>query len=189
MGCLKIGSEWRYLKVKIKWKPLKGYEDRYLVSNFGDVYSLKTKTYMKGYFNENGYRSVSISKDGKHKNRVVHRMVAQLFIENHENKPCVNHIDGNKANNKASNLEWVTYSENNVHAYEKGLRVPPSGNKHWAKRKRIYRKLSDEKVLEIKEKLDRGQTQMSLAAEYKVSQRTIWNISKRRNSLFKNSIS
>ena len=68
------------------------------------------------------YPQVSLQVDGTEKRFNVHRIVAELFVPNPDNKPIVNHIDGNKKNNHASNLEWVTYSENIKHAYSTGLR-------------------------------------------------------------------
>lgn len=62
-----------------------------------------------------GYHTSIISVLGKKSTVKIHRLVAQAFIPNPENKPCVNHIDNNRHNNKVSNLEWVTFSENNAH--------------------------------------------------------------------------
>lgn len=72
-----------------------------------------------------GYLSVDLYKDGKRVTRGVHRLVAEAFIPNPENKPEVNHKDGNKHNNSISNLEWVTKKENVRHAWDNGL-VKPS---------------------------------------------------------------
>jgi hypothetical protein len=64
-----------------------------------------------------GYMQVTIMKNKKGKSHLVHRLVAKAFLPNPENKPCVNHIDGNKKNNSVTNLEWCTYSENEKHSY------------------------------------------------------------------------
>jgi hypothetical protein len=69
-----------------------------------------------------GYPAVTIYADGKHKTFYVHRMVAEAFLPNPHNYRCVNHIDGNKANNALSNLEWCSHSMNHIHAYSTGLR-------------------------------------------------------------------
>lgn len=69
----------------------------------------------------NKYLSVNLSIKGKQKRFNIHRLVATLFLENAGNKPCVNHIDGDKTNNSCTNLEWVTYSENAKHAFSLGL--------------------------------------------------------------------
>lgn len=112
------------------WKDIEGYEGLYQVSNLGRVKSLervkpngqcvpeKNKTpCLKG----NGYLALQLYKDGKPKNYYIHRLVADHFIPNLEGKETVNHINGNKQNNSADNLEWCTYTENNKHAYKTGL--------------------------------------------------------------------
>ena len=74
------------------------------------------------------YLTVNLYDHGKRKTVDVHRLVAMAFIENVENKKCVNHIDGNKTNNYVKNLEWCTYSENLIHAYKTGLRQKKSAS-------------------------------------------------------------
>ncbi|UEL49860.1 HNH endonuclease [Terrisporobacter hibernicus] len=76
---------------------------------------------------KNGYICVRISKDKKAKNQFVHRLVAEAFIPNPQNKHQVNHIDGDKTNNNVSNLEWSTPEENIQHAYKNGLNIPLRG--------------------------------------------------------------
>ena len=69
----------------------------------------------------NGYLKVSLRCNGNRHTRNIHRLLAQTFIDNPKNLPCVNHIDGNKLNNSLSNLEWASYSRNIQHAYDTGL--------------------------------------------------------------------
>ena len=69
-----------------------------------------------------GYRIVTLSKKGTHHKKYIHRLVAEAFISNPYNKKYVNHIDGNKQNNRIDNLEWCTASENNLHAFKTGLK-------------------------------------------------------------------
>ena len=101
-----------------EWKYVVGYESLYLVSKKGDLFSVRRNRMMKQTTNDRGYKAVSLCKNGKRKVKEVHRIVAETFIENNI---CgyseVNHIDGNKLNNKTENLEWVTKGENLKHAY------------------------------------------------------------------------
>ena len=96
------------------WKPVKNFEDRYCVSNIGRVYSIKRETIMKLSM-LNGYWRVVLYDGNKTKGYYVHRIVAETFIPNPQNKPLINHIDENRANNIVSNLEWATFSENVNH--------------------------------------------------------------------------
>lgn len=90
----------------------------YLVTLDGRVFSLHTMSYLKNFLKAGDYVYVKIGK----KSHRVHRLVAQTYISNPENKPQVNHIDGNKSNNMLCNLEWMTHSENVQHACDTGLR-------------------------------------------------------------------
>lgn len=98
---------------------ISGYE----VSNLGNVRSTKRKQpiILKPKVNKYGYHEVCLRKDNKNVHRTVHRLVAMAFIDNPEDKPTVNHKDGNKLNNEVANLEWNTISENTKHAYNNGL--------------------------------------------------------------------
>ena len=98
------------------YKKIKGY-DNYFINEEGYIYSDngKRKRYLKGSINKDGYVRVGLTKDGKTKEHLVHRLVAQTFIPNKENKPYVNHINGIKDDNRVENLEWCTQNENMQH--------------------------------------------------------------------------
>lgn len=113
-----------------KWKPIPEYEGLYEVSNIGNVRSLigwngreyYTRVKMLKQTNSTtGYKKVELTKKGVKKSIKTHRLVAMAFIENKEKKPFVNHIDGNRLNNKVENLEWCTQKENVQHAIRTGL--------------------------------------------------------------------
>ena len=118
------------------WKDVKGYEGLYQVSDLGNVKSLDRVVNYKGKnqhkefttlktfkgemkkltINQHGYYQIVLYKCGKKKNVLVHRLVAEAFLPNLENKLTVNHIDGNRLNDNVSNLEWATQQEQQDHA-------------------------------------------------------------------------
>lgn len=104
-----------------EWRPIKGYE-KYKISNKGEVENIKTGRILKKDASRK-YYEVVLSSNGKTKKYAIHRLVATHFIPNPENKPQVNHKDGNKLNNNVSNLEWVTRSENILHSYANNLQI------------------------------------------------------------------
>ena len=95
-------------------KAIKDYKN-YSITKDGRVINTKTNRTIKP-FKYTGYWAVCLSKEGKQKNVRLHRLLAQAYLDNPENKPCVNHIDGDKTNNNLSNLEWCTYKENIKHS-------------------------------------------------------------------------
>lgn len=110
-----------------KWLPVVGYEDLYEVSNFGRIYSIPNDNKVGGILKhhvdkKSGYHFIILSKNHKKFNTSVHRLVAIAFIPNPNNKPTVNHIDGNKDNNNVDNLEWATYKEQLMHSFRIGIR-------------------------------------------------------------------
>ena len=112
------------------WKPIKGYEGMYEVSDDGRVKRIASlasdgkklpERILKGGNFSNEYKFVCLRKDGKNRNCLVHRLVAEAFIPNPLNLPKVNHKDGCKLNNTVDNLEWCTQAYNLRHAVEIGL--------------------------------------------------------------------
>lgn len=109
------------------WKNVVGYEGHYMVSDQGEVMSVKRgKRLMKIFFNQKGYPRLTITKNGKMKQVFVHRLVAEAFIGTVKEGYSVNHIDGNKTNNHISNLEIISNSENIIHScYVLGNQIKP----------------------------------------------------------------
>lgn len=112
------------------WKDIKGYENLYQVSTLGNVRSFKNYNgkglvqvphNLKPQYGRHDYYTVHLTKNKNYKNALIHRLVAETFIENPNKLPQVNHIDGNKYNNSVDNLEWCNCSYNIKHAYNLGL--------------------------------------------------------------------
>ena len=135
------------------WKDISGLKGRYSVSNLGNIRrnecliqkvngttQILKPMIMKQYIDSDGYHHVGFkcSDLGINKTCQVHRLVALSFIPNLENKPTVNHKDGNKSNNCVDNLEWATYKEQSDHAHKIGLRT----SKTYENRENVKRKLS-----------------------------------------------
>jgi len=168
-------------KIKfIGFRIIKGYDNLYCVNHEGIVVS-PSYTDKRGYFRElrvlkpskrgKGYLAVGLMKDGKQVPVSVHRLVAKAFIPNPENKPQVNHKDGNKENNHVNNLEWVTNQENIRHSYDTGLRV---GTNHKGERNNMA-KLTLEQVQMIK---NSQKSVIELAEEFNVSRSCVYKIRK-----------
>lgn len=107
--------------LNVTYKEVPEFNGRYLAGSDGTIHN-RTKQMKSGLINS-GYLKIGFNVRGKLYNRLVHRIVAQTFIPNPENKREVNHIDGNKLNNSVKNLEWVTSAENKQHAIRTGLKI------------------------------------------------------------------
>ena len=94
------------------WKDIIGYEGLYQVSNFGRIKSLRQNRIMKSSPNEKGYLKIGLTKGKEYKTKKVHRLVAQAFIPNPENKLEINHINHIRNDNRVENLEWITRKDN-----------------------------------------------------------------------------
>ena len=158
---------------------VKSLGENYFINRKGQLYSEPRMGSKGGILKEqNGefYKFYRVSVKGKTKNVLTHRLLGECFIPNPENKPQINHIDGNKHNNSLDNLEWCTNQENIKHSIETGLK-DLSFNKGENNSRSI---LDNQKVREIKNKLKSGFRNIDLATKYNVSQQLICDIKKYR---------
>lgn len=141
-----------------------------MVTVDGQVYSMSGRKY-KHWKNEFGYLSVNLKDpcDGRWKKRKVHRLVAETYIDNPENKKEVNHKDGNKENNLLENLEWVTSKENKDHAWANGL-YTAIGENH------VDSILTDEQVHKICQLMEEGARNIDISKTFGVHKDTISHI-------------
>ena len=143
-------------------------EKGYFVSPNGNIYN-RHGNLMVGAVDRCGYRHTILNR----KNRNVHRVIAETFIPNPNNLPCVNHKDGNKLNNSVDNLEWCTHSKNVFHAYQTGLEQRMCGEQHHA------HKLTEDDVRYIRSvynKRDKEFGAVALAKKFNIDRTTIHDI-------------
>ena len=162
------------------WKDIPGYDGWYQVSNHGRVRSWrkygncnkKTKhpKIMNGSVNNKGYVMIHLRIGDNSEYISTHRLVGKLFIPNQENKPQINHIDGDKLNNNINNLEWVTAKENTAHAFEAKLRENPKGEKHGNSI------LTKGDVFKIHDLYNKGVFQKKIAKKFGIAQQTVSEI-------------
>lgn len=150
---------------EIEWRPLVGYEDKFLISNRGFIFNTHTKKIIATRKDPQGYIQADLTYNREQKTNRIHRLVALTFIPNPDSKPAVNHKDGDKNNNCLENLEWVTNKENTTHAYQKGLLKNTGENNTQAK-------LTNQQVLEIRE-LKGKLSQSKIGHLYGISQTTV----------------
>lgn len=169
------------------WKDIIDYKGLYKVSNFGRIKRLPKKVtnnfgtfiskeiILKGSLSQYGYVKQTLTKNGKADTYLVHRIVAQAFLTNFDNKEMVNHINGIKHDNNLFNLEWVTSSENMRHALDTKLLIPRNGS-------RIYFSKFTEKDVSIilYKNLVNGNTSNQIAKELNTNKRTISDMVKSR---------
>lgn len=152
-------APWRRLDY-VEWKNLGflGFSKYYITSK-GEIYSEWFCEYSALCLRPNGYYQVGMQKDdGSWCSLRVHRLVALAFIPNPENKPAVNHIDGNKLNNNVSNLEWCTFQENNEHMFRTNLHD---------------KNITNEQAKEVCMRLSMGQQQFQISSEMGICRDTV----------------
>jgi hypothetical protein len=172
-------------EVSEEWRDVVGYEGIYKVSNRGSVKTTQRVVtrrngakqniqggILKGCVTRFGYILYGLTKDivTGCKGVFGHRIVAEAFIENNNNYPIINHMDGNKLNNNVENLEWCTYSQNNQHAVDNKLRASPQGERVGTS------KLKSADVINITECISDGFSLSAIARFYGVAQPTIRSI-------------
>lgn len=151
------------------WRSIEGFE-RYLVSREGQIFStIRAGRFLRQTESNVGYLYVSLMAEGASEpvKVLVHRIVAKAFCDG--DGEVVNHLDGNKKNNRAENLEWCSYADNNDHARDAGL-VRNFGSKHYAA------KLSADDVLAIRARAARGEMHRLIAADYGLIRQTVQQI-------------
>ena len=166
-----------------EWMPVLGFEDRYLVSDLGNVQMLGRWVACRGGSKRwlapkrkvaqvtlRGYLETTFKVGRRDKHVLIHRLVAEAFIPNCEQLPQVNHKDGNKLNNQTTNLEWCTSQENCVHARVERLYEQARGERAGGA------KLTNEQVIEIRSRLLSGETHESISKDYPVQRPVISRI-------------
>lgn len=154
------------------WKVISGFSN-YAVSTWGRVKTIRTGLIKKQCTTRGHYVTRLTNDSGISQCPYVHRLMAIAFIPNPDNKPCINHIDGVKSNNSIENLEWCTWSENNQHAIDNGLRGYRRGHLH------VFSIFSQQDIETIREMYDFGCTASDIKSLYNCSLAAIYNIVKR----------
>lgn len=164
------------------WKPINSLNNLYEVSNFGKVRSAQGRYKNKvlreyiNYPHNVNYNFVEVHIDGKKQIKKVHKLVAEVFCDNPNNYPIVMHLDNDRRNNSASNLQWGTLAMNSQQMINEGRGNKSKGSKHYLS------KLTEEMVLEIRQKyIPYKYTLTQLAKEYNVSFSLIGHVVKNRN--------
>ncbi len=152
------------------WEAVKGFEEYYRVSPTGAVYSVRSNRLIKPFRSRMcGYIQFEFNVDGVATKHLAHRLVADAYLPNPSNLPCVNHKDGDKLNNCVENLEWCTYAENMKHAFENNLAKTKGSNNPASK-------LTEDQVRCIKSTYRKGDVEhgsVALGKRFGVDHKTI----------------
>lgn len=167
------------------WKDIHGFKDYYQVSNFGNIRSKDriVKSKNNSFAKKNGrpkkagtsggYKVISLSKNGKEKCALVHRLVGFYFVKGRSKiRNIINHKDGDKLNNNDWNLEWCTQKENIFHSHSTGLQKPISGDKHH------FSKITNIDALEILKLFNLGVGRLEISNKFNLSYSSICRIIK-----------
>lgn len=155
------------------WKSIPGFSN-YSISNTGLVKNNQTNRLKKTTVDNYGYLMFGITKNYKQKAFRIHRLLAQLFIENPKNQSVINHKDGNKLNNSLNNLEWCTYKHNNIHAFNTGLNMHIGENN-------TASKITEKDALEIIKELNFGLRIIDVSKKLNISYNIVKNIKNGKN--------
>jgi hypothetical protein len=168
----------RTITDKIEVKDIVGYEGLYAITNQGEVWSYPKNTnnksgkWLKKDFSRN-YTTVSLIKESVKKRFPVHRLVAQAFCHKSDETYQVNHINGDKRDNVHTNLEWVSASENRLHAWREGLQVATPSHIQSARNAGFGRRIFTDEQIRLIRQLKGKKSQRTIAKMYNTSQALI----------------
>ena len=176
------------------YKDIKGYEGLYQISNLGNIkrlehtkYNPLTKTnsvykehLIKKHINKKGYYQVTLCKNSKIKSINVHRLIAEAFIPNPDNLPCINHIDGNKNNNRVDNLEWCSLKYNVQHAYKNNLMMNCKKVKQYDLNNNFLKKYNSINEASKQTNTNQGGISMCILGKRKTAGGFIWKLNKEK---------
>lgn len=157
-----------------EFRVVKGFEN-YLINTLGKVYSKYSNKYIKtNFIGNSGYYQVKLRINGRQVNKSLHRLLAETFIPNPNKFRTINHINGNKLDNRLENLEWANDCYQQYHAYLTGLK------------KHTKHVLTEGEIIQVYEKYSKGQSMYSLAKEYGTRKQQIAKLLKgqRHSELF-----
>lgn len=155
-------------------RQIPGYPE-YLTDAAGQIFSEKYKKFLN-HFLVKGYKKVGLYKDRRLKHVFVHRILALTWIDNPQNKPYVNHRDGNKLNNLLDNLEWVTAKENTTHAHATGLCTYTPSLIRSQRASILCRRINPQQETELRILKAQGKSNVELANRYNVSRQLIHKV-------------